>query len=66
VEFTRQGEYVSTLEGLITVILVMVGLMLLAMVPPLWKSVMNPRVEAYYQGELDQLFREGPRINNIA
>ena len=35
VEFTRQGEYVSTLEGLITVILVMVGLMLLAMVPAL-------------------------------
>ena len=41
-------------------------MMLLAMVPPLWKAVMNPRVEAYYQGELDQLFREGPRINNIA
>ena len=35
VEFTRQGEYVSTLEGLITVIVVMVGLMLLAMVPAL-------------------------------
>jgi hypothetical protein len=30
----------------------------LALVPPLWKWVMNPRVEAYYQGELDQLFRE--------
>ena len=42
------------------------AMMLLAMVPPLWKAVMNPRVEAYYQGELDQLFREGPRINNIA
>ena len=41
-------------------------MMLLAMVPPLWKKVMNPRVEAYYEGELDQLVREGPRINNIA
>ncbi|MED5388420.1 MAG: ATP-binding protein [Pseudomonadota bacterium] len=35
VEFSRQGEYVSTLEGLITLILVMVALMLLAMVPAL-------------------------------
>lgn len=42
------------------------AMMLLAMVPPLWRRVMNPRVEAYYQGELDQLFREGPRVNNIA
>ena len=37
----------------------------LALIPPLWKKVMNPRVEAYYQGEMDQLFRERPRINNI-
>ena len=37
----------------------------LALFPPLWKKVMNPRVEAYYKGELDQLFRERPRINNI-
>jgi alkane 1-monooxygenase len=28
----------------------------LALFPPLWKKVMNPRVEAYYQGEMDQLF----------
>lgn len=35
VEFTRQGEYVSTLEGMITLILVMLVLMLLAMVPAL-------------------------------
>ncbi len=41
-------------------------MMLLAMVPPLWKAVMNPRVEAYYEGELDQLFRESKRVNNIA
>lgn len=38
----------------------------LAMIPPLWKKVMNPRVAAYYEGEMDQLFREGKRINNIA
>ncbi|AJD46448.1 alkane hydroxylase [Isoalcanivorax pacificus W11-5] len=38
----------------------------LALVPPLWKKVMNPRVEAYYQGEMDQLFRTGKRVNNIA
>ena len=37
----------------------------LALIPPLWKKVMNPRVEAYYQGEMDQLFRERPRVNNI-
>lgn len=37
----------------------------LALLTPLWKAVMNPRVEAYYQGEMDQLFRERPRINNI-
>lgn len=38
----------------------------LALFPPLWKKVMNPRVEAYYQGEMDQLFRTGKRVNNIA
>ncbi|MDX1804373.1 MAG: alkane 1-monooxygenase [Alcanivorax sp.] len=38
----------------------------LALIPPLWKKVMNPRVRAYYQGELDQLFRDQKRINNIA
>jgi len=38
----------------------------LALVPPLWKKVMNPRVEAYYKGEMDQLFRDRPRVNNIA
>ena len=38
----------------------------LALIPPLWKAVMNPRVEAYYEGEMDQLFRENKRINNIA
>jgi alkane 1-monooxygenase len=38
----------------------------LALIPPLWKKVMNPRVEAYYEGELDQLFRESKRVNNIA
>ncbi|MFE8069669.1 alkane 1-monooxygenase [Marinobacteraceae bacterium S3BR75-40.1] len=30
-------------------------MVLLALVPPLWKRVMNPRVEAYYQGEEHQL-----------
>ncbi|WP_295720112.1 alkane 1-monooxygenase [uncultured Halovibrio sp.] len=34
------------------------AMFVLALVPPLWKKVMNPRVEAYYEGELDQLFRE--------
>lgn len=38
----------------------------LALIPPLWKKVMNPRVEAYYQGEMDQLFRTTKRVNNIA
>ncbi|AJD46468.1 alkane hydroxylase [Isoalcanivorax pacificus W11-5] len=38
----------------------------LALFPPLWKKVMNPRVEAYYQGEMDQLFRTGKRVNNIS
>lgn len=38
----------------------------LALFPPLWKKVMNPRVEAYYQGEMDQLFRTTKRVNNIA
>ncbi|PCJ47303.1 MAG: alkane 1-monooxygenase [Moraxellaceae bacterium] len=31
------------------------GMLLLALVPPLWFKVMNPRVEAYYQGEEWQL-----------
>ena len=30
-------------------------MVLLALVPPLWKKVMNPRVEAYYRGEEHQL-----------
>lgn len=30
-------------------------MILLALVPPLWKRVMNPRVRAYYQGEEHQL-----------
>ncbi|MBQ0753303.1 MAG: alkane 1-monooxygenase [Gammaproteobacteria bacterium] len=38
----------------------------LALFPPLWKKVMNPRVEAYYQGEMDQLLRNTKRMNNIA
>ena len=31
------------------------AMVVLAMIPPLWKRVMNPRVEAYYQGEEHQL-----------
>ncbi len=42
------------------------SMFVLALVPPLWKKVMNPRVEAYYRGELDQLFREQKRVSNIA
>ena len=42
------------------------SMFVLALVPPLWKAVMNPRVEAYYEGEMDQLFRENKRVNNIA
>ncbi|EKF74618.1 alkane-1 monooxygenase [Alcanivorax hongdengensis A-11-3] len=42
------------------------AMMLLAMVPPLWKKVMNPKVERYYQGEMDQLFRDVQRVNNIS
>lgn len=38
----------------------------LALFPPLWKKIMNPRVEAYYEGEMDQLFRDTKRVNNIA
>lgn len=30
-------------------------MVVLACIPPLWKRVMNPRVEAYYQGEEHQL-----------
>lgn len=37
----------------------------LAFIPPLWRKVMNPRVEAYYEGEMDQLFRDQKRNNNI-
>lgn len=42
------------------------GMYLLAFFPPLWKRVMNPRVRAYYEGEMDQLFRERKRDNRIA
>lgn len=42
------------------------SMFVLAMIPPLWKKVMNPRVEAYYRGELDQLFREQKRVSNVA
>eukprot|EP00903_Cladosiphon_okamuranus_P004920 g4918.t1 len=31
------------------------AMIVLAMFPPLWRRVMNPRVEAYYQGEEHQL-----------
>jgi len=31
------------------------AMVVLALVPPLWKRVMNPRVEAYYRGEEHQL-----------
>lgn len=31
------------------------AMIVLATIPPLWKRVMNPRVEAYYQGEEHQL-----------
>ena len=31
------------------------AMVVLAMIPPLWKKVMNPRVEAYYEGEEHQL-----------
>lgn len=41
------------------------GMYVLAFFPPLWKKIMNPRVEAYYQGEMDQLFREQKRHSNI-
>ena len=37
----------------------------LAWFPPLWKKIMNPRVEQYYEGEMDQLFRNQARVNNI-
>jgi len=42
------------------------SMFVLALVPPLWKKVMNPRVEAYYEGELDQLLREQPRQDKTA
>ena len=28
---------------------------MLALVPPLWKAIMNPRVESYYQNDPDAL-----------
>ena len=31
------------------------GMVVLAVIPPLWFKVMNPRVEAYYKGEEHQL-----------
>ena len=31
------------------------AMVVLALIPPLWKKVMNPRVAAYYKGEEDQL-----------
>lgn len=31
------------------------AMILIAMIPPLWRKVMNPRVEAYYRGEEHQL-----------
>ena len=34
------------------------SMFVLALVPPLWMMVMNPRVEAYYEGEMDQLFQQ--------
>lgn len=37
----------------------------LALIPPLWKKIVNPRVEAYYEGEMDQLFRDQKRVNKI-
>ncbi len=41
------------------------GMYVVALIPPLWRKVMNPRVEAYYEGEMDQLFRNAKRVNNI-
>lgn len=41
------------------------GMYVIALIPPLWKKIMNPRVAAYYEGEMDQLLREAPRVNNI-
>lgn len=37
----------------------------LAFFPPLWKRIMNPRVERYYKGEMDQLFRK-PAARRVA
>lgn len=42
------------------------SMFVLALMPPLWKRVMNPRVRAYYENELDQLFQQKPRENRIA
>lgn len=44
------------------------GMYLLALVPPLWFKVMNPRVQAYYRGEEWQLsaqqFEEAARVHS--
>ena len=42
------------------------GMYVLELIPPLWFRVMNPRVEAYYEGEMDQLFRDRKRVNKVA
>jgi alkane 1-monooxygenase len=42
------------------------AMFVLALVPPLWKKVMNPRVEAYYQNDMDTLFQNRKRENRIA
>lgn len=42
------------------------AMFVLALIPPLWKKIMNPRVEAYYENELDQLFHQKGRVNRIA
>ena len=34
------------------------GMIVLALVPPLWFKIMNPRVKAYYEGEAWQLTKE--------
>lgn len=41
------------------------GMYVLAFFPPLWRKIVNPRVEAYYQGEMDQLFRVRKRESHI-
>lgn len=41
------------------------GMYVLAFFPPLWRKTVNPRVESYYQGEMDQLFRSRKRESHI-